>query len=84
LRYVGVVRRGLDADNSAELRKRLQALTTPQPVVPGASEKAIWVKPMIVCEVRQSGLSESGRFLTPVFKKVVDWGPAPSPETGAR
>jgi hypothetical protein len=74
LRYAGVVRRGLDAQNSVELLKRLQPLTTPKPAVPGASDKAIWVKPVIVCEIRQSGLSESGRFLTPVFKNVADWG----------
>jgi hypothetical protein len=71
LRFAGVVRRGFDARNSDELLKRLAPLVQKQPFISGLNVPAVWVKPQVFCEVRQSGFDRDGRLMNPAFKELL-------------
>jgi hypothetical protein len=67
LKYAGVVQRGFTPQASEDLFKRLAPLVQPEPLFPNLKVPAIWVKPSVFCEVRQSGYDDQGRFKDPSF-----------------
>jgi ATP-dependent DNA ligase len=71
IKFAGVVRRGFDSRNSDELLRRLSPLVQPEPFIRGLNTKAIWVKPEVFCEIRQSGFDRDGRLKDPSFKDVM-------------
>jgi hypothetical protein len=71
IKFAGVVRRGLDSRTSDELLKRLAPLVQDEPFVQGLKMQAIWVKPQVLCEVRQSGFDRDGHLMDPNFKDLL-------------
>ena len=66
----GFVRPDLTPEARAELLKRLSAQRRANPAVDGQSAQAIWVNPVIECEVRHSGTDDQGRLVEPALKEV--------------
>jgi ATP-dependent DNA ligase len=71
LRYAGVVKRGFTPEIGKELLKRLRTLHCSDPFIPTLNLKAIWVKPELFCEIRQSGFDERGQLLNPSFGNLL-------------
>jgi len=71
IKFAGVVRRGFDSQSSDELLKRLAPLVQAEPFIRGLNTQAIWVKPQVFCEVRQSGFDRDGRLKDPSFKDLM-------------
>jgi bifunctional non-homologous end joining protein LigD len=71
LRYVGQVRRGLDARCRAELARRLASRPRLQPVV-SCPEPACWVEPEWYCRVQFVGWTSHGHLRHAVFDGLLE------------
>jgi DNA ligase D-like protein (predicted ligase) len=73
----GRVGSGLDASMRADLRKRLDPLVVPAPLLPAAAasitrnEVVCWVEPALFCEVKFLERTPDGQLRAPVFVRIV-------------
>jgi bifunctional non-homologous end joining protein LigD len=72
LAYAGTVGSGLDAQEMAEIRARLDPARRPPPPVTRAPKdrNAVWVEPELVCEVRYKEWTRGGHLRQPVFLRL--------------
>jgi bifunctional non-homologous end joining protein LigD len=73
LAYAGTVGSGLDNQEMAEIRARLEPARRPTPAVAGAPKEAktvVWVEPELVCEVRYKEWTRGGHLRQPVFLRL--------------
>lgn len=78
LAYVGTVRQGLTPLLQEELRRRLAGHRQAQPVV-ACPQSALWVQPLLYCQVRCFGWTTASRLRYPVFQGLLEGGPAAEP-----
>jgi hypothetical protein len=71
LRYAGIAYQGLP-QNTKWMQRRLSEYVQPQPHFSELSFDAVWVKPVVICEIHQSGIGTSGELVDPSFKGFVD------------
>jgi ATP dependent DNA ligase C terminal region len=71
IRYAGVVRKGFNPKDKAELLAVLKPLVQPQSYIPGLAVSATWVKPAVFCEVTHEDFDESQHFISPEFKGLL-------------
>jgi bifunctional non-homologous end joining protein LigD len=64
LRYVGKLSQGISPELRASLATMLAERTCREPTVP-CTEKAVWVRPELVCEVRCLGRTGGGHLRSP-------------------
>ena len=71
LKYIGSVGTGFDEETMGFLEKVMEPFITDRPAVKGIKIKdAVWVKPVIVCEVGYQEVTHDGRLRAPVFKRI--------------
>ena len=68
----GVVAVALGAELRAKLLARLADQRRPDPVVEGSTRLAVWVNPVVLCEVRHSGVDTNGRLIEPSLKEIAE------------
>ncbi|HLJ92372.1 MAG TPA: hypothetical protein VKU02_04185 [Gemmataceae bacterium] len=71
IKFAGVVRRGFEGRASDDLLRRLTPLVQNEPFIRGLNTQAIWVKPKVFCEIRQSGFDADGHLKDPNFKDLL-------------
>lgn len=75
LRYLGNVGGGISEDGLQQLHERMNALRTdksPFGTAPKTEEKAQWVRPELVCEVRFTEMTADGKLRHPIFLRMRD------------
>jgi bifunctional non-homologous end joining protein LigD len=75
LRYLGNVGGGFSEEGLQQLHERMTALRTdksPFAAAPKTEEKAQWVRPELVCEVRFTEVTADGKLRHPIFLRMRD------------
>jgi hypothetical protein len=72
VRYVGIVKKGFDAEVSQEIVSKLAKLARPEPLLPGLRISALWVQPEVFCEVHSSGRDPDGLLVNPNFAALLE------------
>lgn len=75
LRAIGNVGGGFSEDGLQQLHQRMQALRTDQSpfgTAPQTEEKAQWLRPQLVCEVRFTEMTADGKLRQPIFLRMRD------------
>lgn len=75
LRAIGNVGGGFSEDGLQQLHQRMQALRTDQSpfgTAPQTEEKAQWLRPELVCEVRFTEMTAAGKLRQPIFLRMRD------------
>ena len=75
LQYLGNVGGGFSEEGLEQLHQRMQALRTdksPFATVPKTVEKAQWLRPELVCEVRFTEMTVDGKLRHPIFLRMRD------------
>ncbi len=70
LRIVGQVTDGISADVRVELNQRMREIRRKTPFV-RSSTTAVWLEPVLTCNVGFSGWSESGKLREPLFNHML-------------
>jgi hypothetical protein len=68
----GVISPALGARRQARLLARLAILRRADPVLEGPTRVAVWVNPVVFCEVWHSGVDNGGLLIEPVLKAIVE------------
>jgi hypothetical protein len=72
LRYAGIVEKGLSGWKGRNVRNKLSRQVTPKPSLEGLDIQAIWVKPVLSCNIHQSGVSALGLLIEPAFQELLE------------
>ena len=73
LKFVGVVREGIDPALGKDLMSRLSGLAREGSLIPGLRVKGtIWVKPGVFCDVSHAGADKQGQLEGAKLKKLMD------------
>jgi len=75
LHHIGNVGGGFSEGDLQQLHKRMNALLTdkcPFGTAPKTKEKAQWVRPELVCEVRFTEMTADGKLRPPIFLRMRD------------
>ena len=75
LHYLGNVGGGFSEEGLQQLHQRMQALRTDTPpfaTAPSTEQKAQWVRPELVCEVRFTEMTVDDKLRHPVFLRMRD------------
>jgi bifunctional non-homologous end joining protein LigD len=75
LRYIGNVGGGISEDGLQQLHERMNALRAdkcPFGTAPKTEEKAQWVRPELICEVRFTEMTAEGKLRHPIFLRMRD------------
>jgi hypothetical protein len=71
VRYAGIVKKGWDERQEAEMLTALEPLIQPKSYIPGLNIKAIWVKPEVFCEVEHQDFDKEQHFIASQFKSIL-------------
>jgi hypothetical protein len=73
LKYVGVVREGLDADAASALLTRLARIPRDDSIIRGLRVADVeWVRPQVFCEVKHAGTDKAGHLERAAIKELTE------------
>jgi hypothetical protein len=68
--YCGNVTKGVLPEEAEDLRERLSKLVRPESLIPGLTQKAVWIKAGMYCDVHQSGVNGVGYLIEPSYDRL--------------
>jgi hypothetical protein len=81
LKYAGTVNRGLEPNEAEDMMARFSRLIQTKPAIAGIKVDAVWIKPVVICKVQQSGIAASGLVMDPRLSELLP--PIEGKEAGA-